>query len=169
MAYQSILTNGTGTWQRFSCTPMVSGTAMGLALGITFLIAEGAVHRPHVRYNLSHPPAPAAHYVEEYAFDTFTAPTAWVSEAAYVVGNVVIGEYSSVWPGVTIRGDGDVITIGNHVNIQEGSVVHGDGLVIEDDVSIGHCVVVHGDRIGQGSLLATTVRSSPSPPSDASA
>ena len=81
------------------------------------------------------------------------APTSWVSEAAYVVGNVVIGEYSSVWPGVTIRGDGDVITIGNHVNIQEGSVVHGDGLVIEDYVSIGHCVVVHGDHIGAGSLL----------------
>ena len=81
------------------------------------------------------------------------APTAWVSEFAYVVGNVVIGEHSSVWPGVTIRGDGDVITIGNNVNIQEGSVVHGDGLVIEDNVSIGHCVVVHGDRIGTGSLL----------------
>ena len=81
------------------------------------------------------------------------APTAWVSEAAYVVGNVVIGEYSSIWPGVTIRGDGELITIGNHVNVQEGSVVHGDGLVIEDYVSIGHCVVVHGDRIGTGSLL----------------
>ena len=81
------------------------------------------------------------------------APTAWVSEFAYVVGNVVIGEYSSVWPGVTIRGDGELITIGNHVNVQEGSVVHGDGLVIEDYVSIGHCVVVHGDRIGTGSLL----------------
>ncbi len=81
------------------------------------------------------------------------APTAWVSEFAYVVGNVVIGEHSSVWPGVTIRGDGELITIGNNVNIQEGSVVHGDGLVIEDNVSIGHCVVVHGDRIGTGSLL----------------
>ena len=81
------------------------------------------------------------------------APTAWVSEFAYVVGNVIIGEYSSVWPGVTIRGDGELITIGNHVNVQEGSVVHGDGLVIEDYVSIGHCVVVHGDRIGTGSLL----------------
>ncbi len=81
------------------------------------------------------------------------ADTAWVSEFAYVVGNVVIGEHSSVWPGVTIRGDGDLITIGNNVNVQEGSVVHGDGLVIEDYVSIGHCVVVHGDRIGTGSLL----------------
>ena len=78
------------------------------------------------------------------------ADTAWVSEFAYVVGNVVIGEHSSVWPGVTIRGDGDLITVGNNVNIQEGSVVHGDGLVIEDYVSIGHCVVVHGDRIGDG-------------------
>ena len=81
------------------------------------------------------------------------APTAWVSEFAYVVGNVVIGEYASIWPGVTIRGDGDTITIGNYVNIQEGAVVHGDGLVIEDYVSIGHGVVVHGDRIGAGSLL----------------
>lgn len=81
------------------------------------------------------------------------APTAWVSEFAYVVGNVAIGEYASVWPGVTIRGDGDLIAIGNYVNIQEGSVVHGDGLVIEDYVSIGHGVVVHGDRIGAGSLL----------------
>ena len=82
------------------------------------------------------------------------ADTAWVSEFAYVVGNVEIGEYSSIWPGVTIRGDGpNGIVIGNYVNIQEGSVVHGDGMVIEDRVSIGHCVVVHCDRVGEGSLL----------------
>ncbi len=82
------------------------------------------------------------------------AETAWVSEFAYVVGNVEIGEYASIWPGVTIRGDGPTtIVIGNHVNVQEGSVVHGDGLVIEDNVSVGHCVVVHCDRVGEGSLL----------------
>ncbi len=82
------------------------------------------------------------------------ADTAWVSEFAYVVGNVEIGEHCSVWPGVTIRGDGaEKIAIGNYVNIQEGSVVHGNGMVIEDYVSIGHCVVVHCDRIGEGSLL----------------
>ena len=82
------------------------------------------------------------------------AATAWVSEAAYVVGDVEIGEYSSIWPGVTIRGDGaNKITIGNYVNIQEGAVVHGNGMVIEDYVTIGHSVVVHGDRIGSGSLL----------------
>ena len=82
------------------------------------------------------------------------ADTAWVSEFAYVVGNVEIGEYSSIWPGVTIRGDGDdTIVIGDNVNVQEGSVVHGNGLVIEDNVSVGHCVVVHCDRVGNGSLL----------------
>ena len=82
------------------------------------------------------------------------AETAWVSEAAYVVGDVEIGEYSSIWPGVTIRGDGaNGIVIGNYVNAQEGAVIHGSGLVVEDYVTIGHSVVVHGDRIGEGCLL----------------
>ena len=82
------------------------------------------------------------------------AETAWVSEFAYVVGNVEIGDYASIWPGVTVRGDGvNPISIGNYVNVQEGSVVHGDGMVIEDHVSVGHSVVVHCDRVGSGSLL----------------
>ena len=82
------------------------------------------------------------------------AGTAWVSEFAYVVGNVEIGEYASIWPGVTIRGDSpNTIVIGDYVNIQEGSVIHGDGLTIQDHVSVGHSVVVHCDLVGQGSLL----------------
>ncbi len=82
------------------------------------------------------------------------ADTAWVSEFAYVVGNVEIGEYASIWPGVTIRGDSpSAIVIGDYVNIQEGSVIHGDGLTIEDHVSVGHSVVVHCDLVGRGSLL----------------
>ena len=82
------------------------------------------------------------------------AETAWVSEFAYVVGDVEIGEYSSIWPGVTIRGDGaGPIVIGDYVNIQEGSVVHGGGLTIEDRVSVGHCVVVHCKLVGAGTLL----------------
>ena len=80
--------------------------------------------------------------------------TAWVSEFAYVVGNVEIGEHSSIWPGVTIRGDGvEKIVIGSYVNVQENSVIHGGSMVIEDYVTIGHSVVVHGNRIGEGSLL----------------
>ena len=82
------------------------------------------------------------------------ADTAWVSEFAYVVGNVEIGEFASIWPGVTIRGDSpDAIVIGDYVNIQEGSVIHGNGLTIEEHVSVGHSVVVHCDLVGKGSLL----------------
>ena len=82
------------------------------------------------------------------------AETAWVSEFAYVVGNVEIGEFASIWPGVTVRGDGDdAIVIGDYVNVQEGSVIHGNGLTLEDHVSVGHSVVVHCDRVGRGSLL----------------
>ena len=82
------------------------------------------------------------------------AETAWVSEFAYVIGDVEIGEYSSVWPGVTIRGDGDgPVKLGNYVNAQEGAVIHGSHMVIEDHVTIGHSVVVHCQRIGEGSLM----------------
>jgi len=82
------------------------------------------------------------------------AETAWVSEFAYVVGDVEIGEHCSIWPGVTIRADGDEkVVLGDYVNVQEGSVIHGSGLVIENYVTIGHSVVVHGDFIGEGSLL----------------
>ena len=82
------------------------------------------------------------------------ASTAWVSEFAYVVGDVEIGEHSSIWPGVTIRGDGDgTVVIGNYVNVQEGSVIHGGHMVIEDYVTVGHCVVVHCQHIGGGSLM----------------
>lgn len=82
------------------------------------------------------------------------AESAWISEFAYVVGDVEIGENSSIWPGVTIRADGEEkVVIGNNVNVQEGAVIHGNGLVIEDNVTVGHSVVVHGMRIGTGSLL----------------
>ena len=82
------------------------------------------------------------------------ADSAWVSEFAYVIGDVEIGEHSSVWPGVTIRGDGDgPVVLGDYVNVQEGSVIHGNEMVIEDYVTVGHCVVVHCLRIGEGSLM----------------
>ena len=83
------------------------------------------------------------------------ADTAFVSEHAYVVGDVEIGEYSSVWPGVVIRSDDVPIRIGDSVNIQDGSVVHasGDPMTIGDRVSIGHGVVVHGSHIGRDTLL----------------
>ena len=81
-------------------------------------------------------------------------PTAFVSEAAYVVGDVEIGPYSSVWPGVVIRGDMGRITIGSHTNIQDNSVVHSDtDATLGDYVTLGHSVVCHAARVEDYALL----------------
>ena len=98
------------------------------------------------------------------------ATSAYVDPAACVIGDVVIGEDSSVWPMVAIRGDVNVIRIGARTNIQDGSVLHvtheggplspeGNGLFIGDDVTVGHNVVLHACTvenvclIGMGSVV----------------
>ena len=82
------------------------------------------------------------------------AETAFVSEAAYVVGDVVIGEGSGVFPGAVIRGDFADIRIGKNTMIEDNSVVHsGDPLEIGDDVTIGHGVVVHCMKVGNDCLI----------------
>ncbi|MBD3894091.1 gamma carbonic anhydrase family protein [Hydrogenophaga sp.] len=84
------------------------------------------------------------------------AETAWVAENAQVVGRVVLGEDSSVWFGVTVRGDLDTITIGRGSNIQDGSVLHADDgipLTIGERVTVGHQVMLHGCTIGDESLI----------------
>ena len=81
-------------------------------------------------------------------------PTAFVSEAAYVVGEVEIGPRSSVWPGAVIRGDHGLIQIGSDTNIQDNSVLHGDDdVIIGDNVTIGHRVMCHGRNIGNRVLI----------------
>ena len=81
-------------------------------------------------------------------------PGAFVSEAAYVIGDVEIGEGSSVWPGSVVRGDAGKIVIGRNTCIQDNSVVHGDADVdIGDDVVVAHRVVCHGRSIGNRVLL----------------
>ena len=81
-------------------------------------------------------------------------PTAFVSEFAYVVGDVEIGEGSSVWPGTVIRGDVGPIRIGRFTNIQDNCVVHTDReAVIGDYVTLGHGVVCHAARIGDYTLI----------------
>lgn len=80
--------------------------------------------------------------------------TAFVSEFAYVVGDVEIGEGSSVWPGAIVRGDMGKIRIGKHTNVQDNSAVHGDADVeIGDYVTIGHKVLCHARRVGDGAVL----------------
>ncbi len=74
-----------------------------------------------------------------------------------IIGDVEIGEKSSIWYNVVVRGDVHSIKIGKEVNIQDGSVVHGTygkyGTTIHDRVTIGHLVMLHGCEIGKGSLI----------------
>ena len=90
-------------------------------------------------------------------------PSAYIDQTAQLIGHVSIGQDSSVWMNVVIRGDVNRITIGRRTNIQDGTVVHvmrdTHPTSIGDDVTIGHAAVVHGctlhDRvlIGMGAIL----------------
>lgn len=80
----------------------------------------------------------------------------WVAKSAEVMGNVILRKNSSVWYGCVIRGDNDVIDIGEDSNVQDGSILHTDlgfPLVIGKGVTIGHRVMLHGCTIGDGSLI----------------
>ncbi len=80
--------------------------------------------------------------------------TAYVSEAAYLVGDVELGPQSSVWPGAVIRADSGKIVIGARSNVQDNTVIHADAdASIGNDVTIGHGVVCHSGFIGDGSLI----------------
>jgi len=94
-----------------------------------------------------------------YALDSVApqvAATAWVADSAEVMGDVVLGEDSSIWFGVVVRGDNHRITIGQGSNVQDLSVLHTDKdvpLTIGDNVTIGHHAVLHGCTVGDGSLI----------------
>jgi carbonic anhydrase/acetyltransferase-like protein (isoleucine patch superfamily) len=78
------------------------------------------------------------------------------SNRVTLTGDVQIGEQSSLWFDVVIRGDVAPIQIGRRVNVQDGVIIHCDTDVpniIEDDVSIGHRALVHGKHVGRGSLI----------------
>ena len=82
--------------------------------------------------------------------------SAWVADSAQVMGDVTLAEGSSVWFGVVARGDTASISIGKGSNIQDGSVLHADEsmpLVIGENVTVGHQVMLHGCTIGDGSLI----------------
>ena len=94
-------------------------------------------------------------------------PSAFIDDSAQVIGDVEIGEESSVWMCVVVRGDVNRIRIGRRSNIQDGTIVHvmkdTHPTVIGDDVTVGHAAVVHGctieDRclIGMGAILLNGV------------
>jgi carbonic anhydrase/acetyltransferase-like protein (isoleucine patch superfamily) len=97
------------------------------------------------------------------------ADSTYVHESATIIGEVSIGENSSVWPSTVIRGDVNIIRIGKNTNIQDLSMLHvnhkssddpeGSPLIIGDNVTIGHTVILHGCTIedecliGMGSIV----------------
>lgn len=90
-------------------------------------------------------------------------PSAYIDQSAQVIGDVEIGQESSVWMNVVIRGDVNSIRIGDRTNIQDGTVIHvmrgTHATRIGNDVTVGHAAILHGctihDRvlIGMGALL----------------
>ncbi|MBT7950795.1 MAG: gamma carbonic anhydrase family protein [Gammaproteobacteria bacterium] len=91
------------------------------------------------------------------------AESAYVDESAVVIGDVKIGEDSSIWPMVVIRGDDQAIVIGDRTNIQDGTVIHvasdnelfpgGIPAIVGDDVVVGHKALLHACTIGNRCLI----------------
>ena len=80
----------------------------------------------------------------------------WIAENATVIGDVRLGRNVNIWFGAILRGDNDPITIGDNTNVQDGSVLHTDDgvpLDIGANVTIGHKVMLHGCKVGEGSLI----------------
>ena len=91
------------------------------------------------------------------------AATAYVDESAQVIGDVHIGEHSSIWMNAVVRGDVNYIRIGARSNVQDGTIIHvmhdTHPTVLGDDVTLGHGVIAHGCTIhhrvliGMGAVL----------------
>jgi gamma-carbonic anhydrase len=83
--------------------------------------------------------------------------SAYIAQSAQVIGDVHIGEQSSVWFNAVVRGDVYYIRIGDRTNIQDGTVVHvtngTHATILEDEVTVGHNVTLHGCHIERGCLI----------------
>jgi carbonic anhydrase/acetyltransferase-like protein (isoleucine patch superfamily) len=80
----------------------------------------------------------------------------WIAPSAEVMGRVLLKENASVWYGCVLRGDNELITIGENTNIQDLSVIHTDigaPVTIGANVTVGHRVILHGCEIGDDTLI----------------
>ncbi|NUN04946.1 MAG: gamma carbonic anhydrase family protein [Bdellovibrio sp.] len=81
----------------------------------------------------------------------------FIADNARLISDVEVGNNSSIWYNVVLRGDVMPIRVGKEVNIQDGSVVHGTygkfGTTLHDRVTVGHLVMLHGCEIGPGTLV----------------
>ena len=86
----------------------------------------------------------------------FNNEDVWIANSADLIGNVVLDADVSVWFNVTIRADNDLIHIKQGSNVQDNSVIHTDEgipVVIGQDVTVGHKVIVHGAQIGDNTII----------------
>ena len=84
-------------------------------------------------------------------------PSVFIAVDAVVIGNVEIGEGSSVWYGCVLRGDVNYIRIGKRTNIQDGTVIHVSSktnpTVLENEITVGHRVTLHGCHVESNCLI----------------
>ncbi|TAK32089.1 MAG: gamma carbonic anhydrase family protein [Chloroflexota bacterium] len=88
-------------------------------------------------------------------------PSVFVAETSTLVGDIVIGENSSVWFAVVIRADGNRATIGRGTNVQDGVIIHADtdnAVTIGDNVSLGHAAIVHGAVVEDNVVIGIGAR-----------
>ncbi len=83
--------------------------------------------------------------------------TAYIADTAEIIGEVTVGEDSSIWYGTVLRGDMHYIKIGKGTSVQDNSVMHGTATkyptIVGDRVSIGHNALVHGCKIGNNCII----------------
>ena len=80
----------------------------------------------------------------------------FVAPNATVLGDVVLGPGSSVWYGAVLRGDDGTLTLGENTNVQDNAVLHcdpGGAVTLRKNVTVGHCALLHGCTVGDGSLI----------------
>lgn len=96
----------------------------------------------------------ALYQIGEHAPDI--DPSAYIADSANVIGKVRVEANASIWFEVTIRGDNELIVIGENSNVQEGCVLHTDPgvpLTVGKNVTVGHQAMLHGCTIGDGALV----------------
>jgi carbonic anhydrase/acetyltransferase-like protein (isoleucine patch superfamily) len=122
---------------------------------------SGPVHSggrlPPASWHMTSTSGTVGHVIRTFeGFHPQLGPGSYVDDAAVVSGRVHLGARSSVWPCAVIRGDTDVIAVGDDTNVQDGAVLHADEGVpctVGNRVTIGHRAIVHGCTIADNVLI----------------
>lgn len=84
------------------------------------------------------------------------ASTVFVAPGAKIIGEVIVGEESTIWFNAVLRGDEGLISIGKRCSIQDNSTIHlyeDAPVIVEDEVTVGHNVILHGCKVGKRSII----------------